>query len=105
MDVPISWLIIIICVVLHFFFSACETALSCCNRFKFQVAADEGNKTAKVVLKVSEKFDRTLMTVLIGSNIVAIIISAVSTLLFLNILSKSGLNNSVISLISSISMA
>ena len=105
MDVPISWLIIIICVVLHFFFSACETALSCCNRFKFQVAADEGNKTAKVVLKVSEKFDRTLMTVLIGSNIVAIIISAVSTLLFLNILSKSGLNNSVISLISSIAMA
>lgn len=105
MDVPISWLIIIICVVLHFFFSACETALSCCNRFKFQVAADEGNKTAKVVLKVSEKFDRTLMTVLIGSNIVAIIISAVSTLLFLNILFKSGLNNSVISLISSIAMA
>ncbi len=105
MDVPISWLIIIICTVLHFFFSACETALSCCNRFKFQVAADEGNKTAKVVLKVSEKFDRTLMTVLIGSNIVAIIISAVSTLLFLNILSKSGFDNSVISLISSIAMA
>ncbi len=85
MDIPepISWLIIGICVLFHFFFSASETALSCCNRFKMQVQADDGSHAAKLVIKVLDKFDRTLTTVLIGSNIVAISASAVSTVLFL----------------------
>ena len=41
MDEPLSWVIISICVLAHFFFSAGETALACANRFKMQVEADE----------------------------------------------------------------
>ena len=102
MDVPLSWLIIGVCVLAHFFFSAGETALACANRFKMQVEADEGKKTARLVLHVCEKYDRALITVLIGSNIVAIVASAVSTILFYNLLSSSGLLDETISLISSI---
>ena len=102
MDVPLSWVIISICVLAHFFFSAGETALACANRFKMQVEADDGKKTARLVLHVCEKYDRALITVLIGSNIVAIVASAVSTVLFYNMLSNSGLVNDTISLISSI---
>ena len=102
MDVPLSWLIIGVCVLAHFFFSAGETALACANRFKMQVEADEGKKTARLVLRVCEKYDRALITVLIGSNIVAIVASAISTILFYNMLSSSGLMNETISLISSI---
>ena len=102
MDVPLSWVIISICVLAHFFFSAGETALACANRFKMQVEADDGKKSARLVLHVCEKYDRALITVLIGSNIVAIVASAVSTVLFYNILSSSGLVNDTISLISSI---
>ena len=102
MDVPLSWLIIGVCVLAHFFFSAGETALACANRFKMQVEADEGKKTARLVLHVCEKYDRALITVLIGSNIVAIVASAVSTILFYNMFSSSGLMDETISLISSI---
>ena len=102
MDVPLSWVIISICVLAHFFFSAGETALACANRFKMQVEADDGKKTARLVLHVCEKYDRALITVLIGSNIVAIVASAVSTILCYNMLSSSGLVNDTISLISSI---
>ena len=102
MDVPLSWLIIGICVLAHFFFSAGETALACANRFKMQVEADEGKKTARLVLHVSEKYDRALITVLIGSNVVAIVASAISTILFYHMFSSSGLLDETISLISSI---
>ena len=102
MDVPLSWLIIGICVLAHFFFSAGETALACVNRFKMQVEADDGKKSARLVLHVCEKYDRALITVLIGSNIVSIAASAISTILFYNMLSSSGLVDETISLISSI---
>ena len=102
MDVPLSWVIIRLCVLAHFFFSAGETALACANRFKMQVEADDGKKSARLVLKVCEKYDRALITVLIGSNIVSIVASAISTILFYRILSNSGLMPDTISLISSI---
>lgn len=106
MDVPdpISWLIIGICVLLHAFFSASETALSCCNRFKIQIKADDGNKTAKVLLKLCDKFDRTLSTILIGNNLAAIAISFISTILFLNIF-NGYIDDSLVSLISSVLMS
>ena len=102
MDVPLSWVIIGVCVLAHFFFSAGETALACANRFKMQVEADDGKKSAKLVLKVCEKYDRALITVLIGSNIVAILASAICTVLFYNLFSSSGLMEETISLLASI---
>lgn len=104
-DPAISWIIIIILLILHFFFSACETAIACCNKFKIQTKADEGSKTAKLLLRIINKYDRTLTIVLIGNNIVAIVISAVSTVLFLQLFKNSGMKEDTISLISSVIMA
>lgn len=106
MDIPdpISWLIIGICVLFHFFFSASETALSCCNRFKIQIKADDGSKTAKVLLKICDKFDRSLTTILIGNNVAAIAISSISTILFLKMLDPV-IGEFWISLISSVAMS
>ncbi|MCR5505467.1 MAG: hemolysin family protein [Bacilli bacterium] len=102
---PISWIIIGVFVLLHFFFSASETALSCCNRFKMQVKADDGNKSAKLVIKALDKFDRALTAVLIGNNIAAISASAISTFLFLKMFQSTGMTDFVVSLISSISLS
>lgn len=101
---PISWLIIVLCLIGSFFCSASETAISGCNRFKMQIKADDGNKTAKLVLKICGKYDRALTTVLIGNNIVAVVISAISTLLFVKYLKNTGLNEYA-SIISSILMS
>ena len=80
MDIPdpISWTIIGICVLFHAFFSASETALSCCNRFKIQIKADDGSKTAKLLLKIINKFDRSLTTILIGNNVASIVENVIS---------------------------
>ncbi|MCR5185150.1 MAG: hemolysin family protein [Bacilli bacterium] len=83
MPEPISWLIIVLCIVLSFIFSASETALTCCNRFKIQVKADNGSKTAKLLLRLCNKYDRSLTAVLIGLNVAAIALSTVTTVLFL----------------------
>ena len=83
MDDPLScWIIISICILGHFFFSASETALASSNRFKMQIKADEGSRSAKLVLKTCEKFDRALTMVLVGNNIVAIAVSSIATIFF-----------------------
>lgn len=105
MDIPRCWLIISLLIVVSFFCSASETAFTCCNRFKFQIKADEGSRTAKAVLKVCNQYDRALTTVLIGNNIAAIIASSLSTLVFLEIFKNAGLDNEAVSLISSILMS
>ena len=104
MDEPLSWVIIGICVLAHFFFSAGETALACANRFKMQVEADEGKRSAKLVLKVQEKYDRALITVLIGSNIVAIAASVICTALFYSVF-KDTISNDVIAFLASVTVS
>lgn len=99
---PLSWLLIVLCLIGSFFCSASETAISGVNRFKMQIKADDGSRTAKLVLKLCDKYDRALTTVLIGNNIVAVAISSISTLLFYKYLKDSGLSNDIISLLSSI---
>ena len=101
-DPAISWIVLFILLLLVFFFSGAETALACCNRYKVQVEADEGKTYAKVVLKVLENYDRTLTTVLIGNNIVAIAMSAIGTTLFINYFAQTSVSEYMASLIASI---
>lgn len=68
-----------------------------------QVEADEGKTSSKLIVKVSEKFERALTTILVGNNIVAVLVSAVSTILFYNYLEGTGMSEYA-SLISSIIM-
>ena len=85
MDDPISWvkwLILGICILVSFFSSTCETAIGLANRFKFQVKADNGSRTAKIVLKICDHYDRTISTVLITHNIAAIVMSTIATIMF-----------------------
>ena len=105
MDDPLSWLYILIIVLLVIFSAFCsstETAFACLNEFKIRVKADEGNKTAKLILKTHERFDKTLIMSLVGYNLSSVVISTISAILFFQILKNSGLNETTISLISSL---
>ena len=101
---PLSWTLIGVFLFLSFFFSAAETSLASCNRFKMQIKADNGSHVAKIVLLLLDKFDRALTTVLIGHNLVTIACSAISTLLFLSFFTKI-MDESAASVICSILMA
>lgn len=76
------WFVLVILILFSAYFSASETAFSAFNRARMKNMAQNGNKKAALVLKMSDDFDRVLSTLLIGNNIVNISASTISTLLF-----------------------
>lgn len=103
MDDPLSWLYIVVIILLIIFSAFCsstETAFACLNQFKIRVKADEGNKTAKLILKTHERFDRTLIMSLVGYNISSVAISTISAILFFKFFQNVISNETLISLIS-----
>ena len=79
-------IIIVVCVILSAYFSATETAFSTYNRIRIKNMAEKGNKKAALALKLSDNYDSLISTILIGNNIVNILASAMSTLLFAKII-------------------
>ena len=69
-------------VFLSGFFSMSETAFSCMNRTKVRTLAENGNKRANRALKLVNKYDQLLSTILIGNNIVNIILATLATVFF-----------------------
>lgn len=89
-----SLLIIFIALVLiGAYFSSTESAISLMNKIRVKSMADEGNKKAKKALYVSNNFDKAITTLLIGNNIVHIAAASVVTLLVMNLLSNSKLDD------------
>lgn len=75
-------IVILVCLVFSSYFSATETAFTTLNKVRVKTKADDGNKRAKLVLKLANDYDRLLSTILIGNNIVNLTASSVGTLLF-----------------------
>ena len=99
-----SWLYLVLSlvfIILSAFFSLAETVYSSVNRYKMQVLADQGNKSAKLVLKILNHFDSALITTLIGNNAVAVALSVVSTALFITWFHNT-IDEGLVSLIASI---
>ena len=78
----IQIIFLIVLALLSSTFSAIETAYSSVSTIKLKNLAKEGNKRAARVLEITSDFDRFLTTILIGNNIVNILMTTVSTILF-----------------------
>lgn len=83
-------IVIVICVILSAFFSATETAYNSCNEIRLKSMAQNGNKGAARALKILDKYDSFLSTVLIGNNIVNIAASSISTIVFVRSMGEVG---------------
>ena len=81
-------ILIVILILFSAFFSASETAFTSLNRIRLKNAADNGDKRAVRVLRMAENFDKLLTTVLVGNNIVNILASSLSTILFVDIMTE-----------------
>ncbi len=79
-------IVLVILVMLSAFFSGTETAYTSFNRNRMKTLAQDGNKKAKSVLKIDDKYEKFLSTMLVGNNIVNISASTISTLMFVNLL-------------------
>ncbi len=73
--------IIVILLILSALFSASETALSSVNKVRLRSYADEGSKRARMAIKLTDSFDRTLTTILIGNNVVNLASTTVATVM------------------------
>ena len=76
---------IIILLLLSAFFSSAETALTTSNKIKMKRLADEGNKNAALVIKITDNPDKMLSAILIGNNIVNISASSLATIFVQNV--------------------
>ena len=71
---------IVILLILSAFFSSAETAFSTVNQIRMENLAEEGNKKAKLVIKILSAYSKMLSTILIGNNIVNIVSSSLVTI-------------------------
>ncbi len=82
MNIPLMITVLVILLIMSAFFSASETAFTSFNRTRVKSMADDGNKKAARILRMSEKYDRLLTAILIGNNIVNIASTTIATVLF-----------------------
>lgn len=72
-------IILLFLLVLSGFFSSAETALTTVNRIRIRSLADEGDKRAKTVLKITDDSSKMLSAILIGNNIVNLSAASLTT--------------------------
>lgn len=83
MSLSLSITIMAALVIMSAYFSATETAFSSLNRTRLK-AMSEKNKRAALALRLEEKYDRLISTILIGNNIVNIAVASLGTVIFVN---------------------
>lgn len=76
---------LVILLILSAFFSSAETSLTTVNKIRMRSLADEGNRRARMVLKITERSSQMLTAILIGNNIVNLSASAITTSIAYNL--------------------
>lgn len=71
--------------MLSAFFSSAETALITVNRIRMRTLAEDGNKRAATVLRITDNSGKMLSAILIGNNIVNLSASSLATSLAIKI--------------------
>lgn len=90
-DYPIyAGLAILVLLILSFFFSGSETALTATSRSRMHQQAKQGDKNAGTVLKLLERKDRLIGAILLGNNMVNILASALATTVLVSIFGEAG---------------
>ncbi|MGM9972109.1 MAG: hemolysin family protein [Anaeroplasmataceae bacterium] len=74
--------IIIVCIILSAFFSMSETVFSSVSDVKLKTAVEDRKSGSKKALYLTESFDKTLTTLLVGNNIVNTAMSVLAVTLF-----------------------
>lgn len=77
-------IILLVLLMLSAFFSSAETALTTVNRIRMRTRAEEGDKRAERVLRITDDSGKMLSAILIGNNIVNLSASSLATSLALN---------------------
>lgn len=89
-DDILKLILLVVLLFLSAFFSSAETALTTTNRIRMMTLADEGNKRAARVLKITDDSGKMLSAILIGNNIVNLTASSIATSLAIRLFGSVG---------------
>lgn len=98
--IAVYLVMMVILIVLSAFFSMSETAFSACSETKLRLAIEDKKRGAKKAMFLTEKFDRTLTTLLVGNNLVNTTLATISVTFFTLL----AVNENYIELVSSLSI-
>ena len=80
-DIIPRCILVLVLVLLGGFFAGSETAFSNCNRVRMKSRMDAGEAGAARVEKILTQFDKALVTLLIGNNVVHVLATSTATVL------------------------
>jgi CBS domain containing-hemolysin-like protein len=98
------WLFVasIILIVCSSYFSASETAFSTVNQIRLKSLADNNVRGARKAIYITEHYEKTLSTILIGNNIVNIGVTTICAYIFSTLIANPALANVLNTLIMTI---
>lgn len=73
------------------FFSSSETGMLSLNRYRLKHLAKEGHSGAKRVIRLLDRPDRLLGTILVGNNVVNILAASIATVLAVDMWGEAGI--------------
>ena len=88
---PYSWLLLCSCILLICFsayFSAVESSFAGANRVRLRSLAEEGNRRAARALRILDKFDNALISLLVGNNVVNTLCASLATVFALEVFTE-----------------
>ena len=84
------WIAFAVFVVLGAYFAATESSFSAANKIKIKTLADDGNRRAKGVMYILNRFEKALTTLLVGNNVTKIAGASVFTIIATQIFTGMG---------------
>lgn len=81
MSATATWILMLIALTFSAFFSSVEMAYTSLNKMRLEALAERGSKRAKLAKQISDHYDVTMSSLLIGNNLVNNMISTFSTML------------------------
>jgi CBS domain containing-hemolysin-like protein len=90
MDIAVTLLIILVCLLLEGFFSGSEIGVISADQMKLRHAAAKGSKGARLALAMLQKPEWLLSTTLVGTNISVVTNTTVVTALMIHLFGEQG---------------
>jgi CBS domain containing-hemolysin-like protein len=85
MDISLTLLVMLICLIAEAFFSGSEIGIVSADRIKLRHAAAKGSRGAKLALEMLEKPEWLLSTTLVGTNIAVVTNTTMATALMIDL--------------------
>jgi len=83
---PLSFIIIIICIIFIALLSSSEVAFISLNRVRLRHLAEKGDKKAKIAQKIRDEHDRLFSAVILSGNLFTVLATSVGTALSISLL-------------------